>query len=121
MHESIPLQEEGLKLKLIVVILAITLVLSMSLITWLSSFVVAILIPCSFLLQPLDVILAQDHNQIVALLEYVRYDFQLQIQQSSIKIMSILRHSSSPFFTFILSLVQLSAYCLKYFVAMPCV
>ncbi|XAR66900.1 hypothetical protein NMG60_11013275 [Bertholletia excelsa] len=40
--------------------------------------------------QPLDVILSQDHNQIVALLEYVRYDFQPQIQQCSIKIMSIL-------------------------------
>ncbi|TXG61268.1 hypothetical protein EZV62_012631 [Acer yangbiense] len=39
---------------------------------------------------PLDVILSQDHNQIVALLEYVRYDFQPQIQQCSIKIMSIL-------------------------------
>ncbi|OMO81108.1 hypothetical protein CCACVL1_12606 [Corchorus capsularis] len=42
------------------------------------------------LYQPLDVILSQDHNQIVALLEYVRYDFLPQIQQSSIKIMSIL-------------------------------
>ncbi|XVE54418.1 hypothetical protein DITRI_Ditri03aG0079600 [Diplodiscus trichospermus] len=42
------------------------------------------------LYQPLDVILSQDHNQIVALLEYVRYDFQPQIQQCSIKIMSIL-------------------------------
>ncbi|KAE8668521.1 NUP205 protein [Hibiscus syriacus] len=42
------------------------------------------------LYQPFDVILSQDHNQIVALLEYVRYDFQPQIQQSSIKIMSIL-------------------------------
>ncbi|KAK9269394.1 hypothetical protein L1049_001167 [Liquidambar formosana] len=42
------------------------------------------------LYQPLDIILAQDHNQIVALLEYVRYDFQPQIQQCSIKIMSIL-------------------------------
>ncbi|XP_048332084.1 nuclear pore complex protein NUP205 [Ziziphus jujuba] len=40
--------------------------------------------------QPLDVILSQDHNQIVVLLEYVRYDFQPQIQQCSIKIMSIL-------------------------------
>lgn len=40
--------------------------------------------------QPLDVILSQDHNQIVALLEYVRYDFLPQIQQCSIKIMSIL-------------------------------
>ncbi|WCJ29645.1 Nuclear pore complex protein NUP205 [Euphorbia peplus] len=42
------------------------------------------------LYQPLDVILSQDHNQIVALLEYVRYDFLPEIQQSSIKIMSIL-------------------------------
>ncbi|KAK8523521.1 hypothetical protein V6N13_113466 [Hibiscus sabdariffa] len=42
------------------------------------------------LYQPLDVILSQDHNQIVALLEYVRYDFLPQIQQSSIKIMTIL-------------------------------
>ncbi|KAE8687445.1 NUP205 protein [Hibiscus syriacus] len=42
------------------------------------------------LYQPFDVILSQDYNQIVALLEYVRYDFQPQIQQSSIKIMSIL-------------------------------
>ncbi|KAF7147071.1 hypothetical protein RHSIM_Rhsim03G0247900 [Rhododendron simsii] len=39
---------------------------------------------------PLDVILSQDHNQIVALLEYVRYDSHPQIQQCSIKIMSIL-------------------------------
>lgn len=43
-------------------------------------------------LQPLDVILLQDHNQIVALLEYVRYDFLPQIQQCSIKIMRILRY-----------------------------
>ncbi|KAJ0031919.1 hypothetical protein Pint_13023 [Pistacia integerrima] len=42
------------------------------------------------LYQPLDVILSQDHNQIVALLEYVRYDFLPKIQQCSIKIMSIL-------------------------------
>ncbi|XXG47855.1 hypothetical protein AAC387_Pa02g2424 [Persea americana] len=42
------------------------------------------------LYQPLDVILLQDHNQIVALLEYVRYDFLPQIQQCSIKIMRIL-------------------------------
>ncbi|KAK4265201.1 hypothetical protein QN277_026284 [Acacia crassicarpa] len=40
--------------------------------------------------QPLDVILSQDHNQIVALLEYVRYDYEPKVQQSSIKIMSIL-------------------------------
>ncbi|KAK6945090.1 Nucleoporin Nup186/Nup192/Nup205, partial [Dillenia turbinata] len=43
------------------------------------------------LLQPLDVILSRDHNQIVALLEYVRYDFQPQIQQCSIRILNILR------------------------------
>lgn len=42
------------------------------------------------LYQPLDVILAQDHNQILAILEYVRYDFRPEIQQCSIKIMSIL-------------------------------
>ncbi|PSS20924.1 Nuclear pore complex protein [Actinidia chinensis var. chinensis] len=42
------------------------------------------------LYQPLDIILSQDHNQIVALLEYARYDFHPQIQQCSIKIMSIL-------------------------------
>ncbi|GKA84110.1 nuclear pore complex protein NUP205 [Tanacetum coccineum] len=42
------------------------------------------------LYQPFDVILSQDHNQIVALLEYIRYDFHPQIQLRSIKIMSIL-------------------------------
>ncbi|VVB01678.1 unnamed protein product [Arabis nemorensis] len=42
------------------------------------------------LYQPLDIILSQDHNQIVALLEYVRYDSLPQIQRSSIKIMNIL-------------------------------
>ncbi|XP_057969128.1 nuclear pore complex protein NUP205 isoform X2 [Malania oleifera] len=42
------------------------------------------------LYEPLDIILAQDRNQIVSLLEYVRYDFRPQIQQCSIKIMSIL-------------------------------
>lgn len=42
------------------------------------------------LYQPLDVILAQDHNHILALLEYVRYEYSPQIQQCSIKIMSIL-------------------------------
>lgn len=46
-------------------------------------------------MQPLDVILAQDHNQILAILEYVRYDFRPEIQQCSIKIMSILRHPLS--------------------------
>nr|XP_043623465.1 nuclear pore complex protein NUP205 isoform X2 [Erigeron canadensis] len=42
------------------------------------------------LYQPFDVILSQDHNQIVALLEYIRYDFHPQLQQLSIKLMSIL-------------------------------
>ncbi|XP_070003798.1 nuclear pore complex protein NUP205 [Nicotiana sylvestris] len=42
------------------------------------------------LYQPLDVILSQDQNQVVALLEYVRYDLQPHVQQSSIKIMNIL-------------------------------
>ncbi|GLT26191.1 hypothetical protein SLA2020_012740 [Shorea laevis] len=42
------------------------------------------------LYQPVDIVLSQDHNQIVALVEYVRYDFLPQIQQCSIKIMSIL-------------------------------
>lgn len=42
------------------------------------------------LYQPLEVILSQDHSQIVALLEYVRYEFHPKIQQLSIKIMSIL-------------------------------
>ncbi|EPS63961.1 hypothetical protein M569_10821, partial [Genlisea aurea] len=44
------------------------------------------------LYQPLDVILSQDHNQIVTLLEYVKYDFQPRIQLCSIKILKILRH-----------------------------
>ncbi|XP_047339294.1 nuclear pore complex protein NUP205 isoform X2 [Impatiens glandulifera] len=42
------------------------------------------------LYQSLDVILSHDPNQILALLEYVRYEFHPQIQQCSIKIMSIL-------------------------------
>jgi nuclear pore complex protein Nup205 len=42
------------------------------------------------LYQPLHIILSQDNNQIVTLLEYVRYDFKPQIQQCSIKIMTIL-------------------------------
>jgi hypothetical protein len=76
------------------------------------------------LLQPLDVILAQDHNQIVALLEYVRYDFQLQIQQCSIKIMSILRHSLSPIFVAFRDSMEFGTALGLYlgiFVALPCV
>ncbi|KAK3156306.1 hypothetical protein QOZ80_2AG0105440 [Eleusine coracana subsp. coracana] len=42
------------------------------------------------LYQPLDVVLAQNHRQIVALLEFVRYDYLPQIQQCSIRIMGIL-------------------------------
>lgn len=44
------------------------------------------------IMQPLDVILSQNHRQIVALLEFVRYDYLPQIQQCSIKIMGILRY-----------------------------
>lgn len=40
--------------------------------------------------QPLDVVLSHDHNQIISLLEYVRYDIEPQIQQCSIKIMTVL-------------------------------
>ncbi|KAH7657158.1 nuclear pore complex protein Nup205 protein [Dioscorea alata] len=42
------------------------------------------------LYQPLDVILSQDPNQVVALLEYVRYSFLPQIQLCSIRITNIL-------------------------------
>ncbi|KAL6888297.1 hypothetical protein ACP4OV_009323 [Aristida adscensionis] len=42
------------------------------------------------LYQPLDVILAQNHRHIIALLEFVRYDYLPQLQQCSIKIMGIL-------------------------------
>jgi nuclear pore complex protein Nup205 len=41
-------------------------------------------------MQPLDVVLAQNHRHIIALLEFVRYDYLPQIQQCSIKIMGIL-------------------------------
>jgi len=61
-------------------------------------------------MQPLDIILSHDHNQIVALLEYVRYDFQPKVQQSSIKIMSILRHLNTfpfSFFQFVIFYVLL--------------
>ncbi|VAI45227.1 unnamed protein product [Triticum turgidum subsp. durum] len=42
------------------------------------------------LYQPLDIILSQNHRQIISLLEFVRYDYLPQIQQCSIKIMGIL-------------------------------
>ncbi|KAK1264926.1 hypothetical protein QJS04_geneDACA016129 [Acorus gramineus] len=42
------------------------------------------------LYQPVDIILSQDHNQIVVLLEFVRYEILPQIQLCSVKIMSIL-------------------------------
>lgn len=51
-------------------------------------------------MQPLEVILSQDHNQIVALLEYVRYDFLPQVQRCSIKILSILRQLFFMFYIF---------------------
>lgn len=40
--------------------------------------------------QPVDAVLAHDSRQVIALLEYIRYDSSQAIQQSSIKIMSIL-------------------------------
>ncbi|KAJ4837663.1 hypothetical protein Tsubulata_013874 [Turnera subulata] len=42
------------------------------------------------LYQPLDVILSQDHTQIMVLLEYVRYELLPIIQRSSIKIMTVI-------------------------------
>ncbi|KAG8058444.1 hypothetical protein GUJ93_ZPchr0002g26266 [Zizania palustris] len=42
------------------------------------------------LYQPLDVVLTQNDRQIVALLEFVRYDYLPQLQHCSIKIMGIL-------------------------------
>jgi hypothetical protein len=45
-----------------------------------------------WIMQPLDVILAKNHRQIIALLEFIRYDYLPQIQQCSIKIMGILRY-----------------------------
>lgn len=51
-----------------------------------------------FVLQPIDVILSHDIRQIVALLEYVRYDPLPQIQRYSVQIMKILRLPTSLFF-----------------------
>ncbi|KAJ1381293.1 hypothetical protein SESBI_45266 [Sesbania bispinosa] len=71
------------------------------------------------LYQPLDIILSHDHNQIVALLEYVRYDFQPKVQQSSIKIMSILSSRMVGLVTLLLksnasnSLIEDYAACLE--------
>ncbi|VAI57019.1 unnamed protein product [Triticum turgidum subsp. durum] len=42
------------------------------------------------LYQPLEIILSQNHRQIISFLEFVRYDYLPQIQQCSIKIMGIL-------------------------------
>ncbi|KMZ59250.1 hypothetical protein ZOSMA_6G01850 [Zostera marina] len=42
------------------------------------------------LYKSLDVILSQDHKQLVTLLEYVRYNFDSQVQQCAIKIMAVL-------------------------------
>ncbi|GMH18956.1 hypothetical protein Nepgr_020797 [Nepenthes gracilis] len=71
------------------------------------------------LYQPLDVILSQDHNQIVTLLEYVRYDLQPLIPQCSIKIMSSLSYRMVGLVQFLLksnagsSLVEDYAACLE--------
>jgi nuclear pore complex protein Nup205 len=42
-------------------------------------------------MQPVDAVLAHDNRQVVAILEYIRYDASQAIQQCSIRIMSILR------------------------------
>lgn len=41
--------------------------------------------------QSLDAILSQDPNQIVTVLEYIRYNFLPEIQRCSIKVMTIMR------------------------------
>ncbi|XP_078177488.1 nuclear pore complex protein (DUF3414) isoform X2 [Carex rostrata] len=72
------------------------------------------------LYQPLEVILAQDHKQIVALLEYVRYELLPGIQQCSVKFMRILSSRISGLVQILLkvgaakSLVEDYATCLEY-------
>lgn len=71
---------------------------------------------CSIIcLQPLDVIFSQDHNQIVALLEYVRYDYQPKIQQFSIKIMSILRYAKYFKYWIAITLLMTCNWCIIIF------
>ncbi|XP_020571506.1 nuclear pore complex protein NUP205-like [Phalaenopsis equestris] len=54
------------------------------------------------LYQPLDIVLSQDHNYIVSLLEFVRYDFLPEIQLLSIKIASILSSRMAGLVQFLL-------------------
>ncbi|KAJ4808768.1 nuclear pore complex protein (DUF3414) [Rhynchospora pubera] len=72
------------------------------------------------LYQPLDVILAHDHKQIVVLLEYVRYDLLPGIQQCSIKFTRVLSSRISGLVQILIkagtakSLVEDYATCLEY-------
>ncbi|CAM8929011.1 unnamed protein product [Rhodiola kirilowii] len=69
--------------------------------------------------QSVDIILTHDQNQIVALLEYVRYDANPRIQQCSIKIMDVLSSRMSGLTQLLLksnaanSLVEDYAACLE--------
>ncbi|KAL9686240.1 hypothetical protein QQ045_023695 [Rhodiola kirilowii] len=69
--------------------------------------------------QSVDIILTHDQNQIMALLEYVRYDANPQIQQCSIKIMDVLSSRMSGLTQLLLksnaanSLVEDYAACLE--------
>ncbi|KAH7280638.1 hypothetical protein KP509_36G007000 [Ceratopteris richardii] len=71
------------------------------------------------LYHPVDVVLAHDSRQIIALLEYIRYDSSHKIQQCSIKIMSILSVRQSQLVSIILeagvadSLIEDYASCLE--------
>ncbi|KAM0920997.1 hypothetical protein ACQ4PT_007209 [Festuca glaucescens] len=72
------------------------------------------------LYQPLDVVLSQNHRQIIALLEFVRYDYLPEIQQCSIKIMGILSSRIVGLVQLLLkdnvskSLIEDYAACLEY-------
>ncbi|MCO5606891.1 hypothetical protein L7F22_061082 [Adiantum nelumboides] len=68
---------------------------------------------------PVDAVLSHDSRQVVALLEYVRYDASQTIQQSSIKIMSILSARQSQLVSIVLeagvadNLIEDYAACLE--------
>ncbi|KAI5084575.1 hypothetical protein GOP47_0000744 [Adiantum capillus-veneris] len=68
---------------------------------------------------PVDAVLSHDSRQIISLLEYIRYDASQTIQQSSIKIMSILSARQSQLVSIILeagvadNLIEDYAACLE--------
>ncbi|MCO5564372.1 hypothetical protein L7F22_018032 [Adiantum nelumboides] len=68
---------------------------------------------------PVDAVLSHDSRQVVALLEYIRYDASQTIQQSSIKIMSILSARQSQLVSIVLeagvadNLIEDYAACLE--------